>query len=205
MSNIQRAQYEAQTAATTAPTVDKADTEDRETCRICEWEIVEATADSEGQEALFCEGACKAWFHRKCLFMPTDHFEQMTNSIDPYVCLLCTTKNQAETIAALQQSVCALTKEVCILKAAMASMQQGPGISVSATGKAADTTWSTVVSRLNDHFIVCSLNNQEPSLPSSHGLPKSQSQFKLQVGRVPPHLSEGTTFRLPVHGRSGGP
>ena len=132
---------------TTAPTVDKADTEDRETCRICEREIVEATADSEGQEALFCEGACKAWFHRKCLFMPTDHFEQMTNSIDPYVCLLCTTKNQGETIAALQQSVCALTKEVCVLKAAMASMQQGPGISVSATGKVAGTTWSTVVSR----------------------------------------------------------
>ena len=90
-------------------------------------------------EALPCERVCKAWFHRRCLAVPTYHFEKLSNSIDPYVCLLCTTEKQAETIAALQQSVCALTKEVCDLKAAMANTQQRSGT--------ANTTWSTVVSR----------------------------------------------------------
>ena len=138
MSKIQRAQYEAQKAAPTTSAADETNMEDRETCRICNQEIVEATANSEGQEALLCEGVCKAWFHRRCLAVPTYHFE-LSNSTDPYVCLLCTTEKQAETIAALQQSVCALTKEVCDLKAAMANTQQRSGT--------ASTTWSTVVSR----------------------------------------------------------
>ena len=40
--------------------------EESTTCPICLDPIIDATEDTEGQEAIFCEGECDAWLHRQC-------------------------------------------------------------------------------------------------------------------------------------------
>ena len=37
------------------------------TCHICEDPILEPTDHFEGQDAVFCEGICNSWLHRKCV------------------------------------------------------------------------------------------------------------------------------------------
>ena len=36
-------------------------------CSICENIIAIASETDEGNDALFCEGFCQAWCHRKCI------------------------------------------------------------------------------------------------------------------------------------------
>jgi len=35
-------------------------------CSICEEVIKESTEKTLGEEAIYCERQCEAWFHRKC-------------------------------------------------------------------------------------------------------------------------------------------
>ena len=51
------------------------------TCAVCEQAIV----DGEDQ-ALFCEGACKQWFHPYCAGVPASWFASFSVSTDPFYC-----------------------------------------------------------------------------------------------------------------------
>ena len=40
-------------------------TEPEDICALCDEPILEWSETSDGQEAIFCEGRCNAWMHRK--------------------------------------------------------------------------------------------------------------------------------------------
>ena len=59
------------------------------TCPICCEEIVEATAPSDGQEAIQCEGKCEKWYHRWCAGVRKDVYAALTESSTPFFCPSC--------------------------------------------------------------------------------------------------------------------
>ena len=68
---------------------DTSDLEDKpeETfCAICHEIILEG---EEGQDAVFCEGKCEAWIHRKCSGLTSEAFERICESEDKYLCPFC--------------------------------------------------------------------------------------------------------------------
>jgi len=94
------------------------------TCPTCSEFVRDATAENEGQEALFCEGTCQCWYHRLCVGVGQARFQKLTESTEPFLCPTCTSENQQKAIEELRGNVQALTTEILELKAAMAGLQK---------------------------------------------------------------------------------
>ena len=75
-----------------------------ETCPICCETIVDAAENVEGQEALFCEGACQKWLHRWCTGVHKDSYAVLTSSEEPFVCPLCSLAEHCRLIKSLVET-----------------------------------------------------------------------------------------------------
>jgi len=51
-------------------------------CLICDETIKEPTKHRKGDEAIYCEGFCEAWIHRKCAGLSNTNFTVLSNSGD---------------------------------------------------------------------------------------------------------------------------
>ena len=71
---------------------------------------------STGQESVFCEGVCKAWFHRQCAGLSVAVFQAISSSDSPFLCYGCSCRRQADEILSLRESVEALSKEILDLR-----------------------------------------------------------------------------------------
>ena len=58
-------------------------------CLVCKDVILEANENEEGHEAVFCEGDCQGWIHRKCASLTLAAFDNLSESI---LCSHCTLK-----------------------------------------------------------------------------------------------------------------
>ena len=87
-----------------------------ETCPICCEVIVDATEDAEGQEALFCEGACQKWLHRWCADVHKDSYAILTSSEEPFVCPSCSLAEHCQLVKSLAETVECLKCEIQELK-----------------------------------------------------------------------------------------
>jgi len=70
-------------------------------CSVCEEPILECGEHCEGDEAVFCEGDCQGWIHRKCAGMTHSAFNKLGESDTPYLCLQCILANQNREISKL--------------------------------------------------------------------------------------------------------
>ena len=43
-------------------------------CSVCDKEVVDATDEEDGDDAVFCEGECQSWLHRNCACLPKSEF-----------------------------------------------------------------------------------------------------------------------------------
>ena len=84
------------------------------TCPICLDTISET--DNNCQDAIFCEGVCKAWLHRQCAGLSRQAFSLLTNNSTPFYCPHCHLKSQAAEIQELKEAVKKLTSELSLLK-----------------------------------------------------------------------------------------
>ena len=79
--------------------------------------------ESEGHDALFCEGECQCWLHRWCAGVSRKKFQQLTVSAEPFLCPACVSQKQQAVIEGLQGNIQALTAEVLELKATVERFQ----------------------------------------------------------------------------------
>ena len=93
-------------------------------CSLCDKPIQEKSANSEGVDALQCDGPCQSWMHRCCACVPLKLFTALANSDDTFVCPMCSQQEMMKTIRELKDSVCALQLEVASLKHSQASSSQ---------------------------------------------------------------------------------
>ena len=75
-------------------TSEKKNKKEEEICIICDSAILEDEDDEEqtGDEAIFCEGLCQGWLHRKCAGLTNAFFQKFIktnkNSCACFVCFL---------------------------------------------------------------------------------------------------------------------
>ena len=58
-------------------------------CPVCDEIIMEADEKNDGHEAVFCEGECQIWLHRKCAGLTHQAFDKLSKSDDPNFCVYC--------------------------------------------------------------------------------------------------------------------
>ena len=85
-------------------------------CPVCLENIVEGTKVKQGQDAIFCEGSCDTWLHRKCIGLPKSTFAKLDKNV-PYICPHCRLQAQENEIKTLKKAVDTLTNTVNELKA----------------------------------------------------------------------------------------
>ncbi len=119
-------------------------------CTVCAEHIKEATDACDGQDALFCEGVCQRWFHRRYVGMSREQFQPLTEASEPFLCPVCVSQQQQKAILELQGNVQALTAEILELKAAVAALQRtsqpagGGQANVKSSGGIGKLPWNVV-------------------------------------------------------------
>ena len=123
-------------------------------CAICLDAIVEATETSVGEEALFCEGHCQAWLHRRCAFITKARFVRISSSEAPFLCCYCQADTQHLATKLLQDEVAALRIEVAELKDTLQKAESRANCSTSDVRESPisilpeqSTAWSNGVKR----------------------------------------------------------
>ena len=139
-----------------------ADLQNADICPTCTQAIVEAAVDTEGQEAILCEGSCNCWYHRWCAGVSTLRYKALSMSEEPFLCPSCTADRhrqyiheQQQAIRELQGCVRSLSDEVRELKGIVASMHEpskgkNPNAKVLAAAPESHTatgTWSVVAGK----------------------------------------------------------
>jgi len=76
---------------------------------ICHEIILEG---EEGQDAVYCEGQCQSWIHRKCSGLTSQVFEQICESEDKYLCPFCALSVQNCELVELRKLVKSLSEKV---------------------------------------------------------------------------------------------
>ena len=85
-------------------------------CPICMEIIVESTKSKAGHDAIYCEGYCNSWLHRRCEGLSKPLFTCMEKSTDPFYCPHCQLKNYSTEIANLKSTIASLTQTVSMLQ-----------------------------------------------------------------------------------------
>lgn len=86
-------------------------------CTICD-ELID-DGDENDVEAIYCEGSCQGWLHRRCAGLSKKLFHLMGESDDPFYCPHCKLLRQDKEIAELKNlvhSFKSLVDEIPILK-----------------------------------------------------------------------------------------
>ena len=90
-------------------------------CSICEEDIKEPSNKVIGEDAVFCDGRCKSWVHRRCAGLTIAHFKIVSESNDPFLCPHCRLQENATEIALLKDNLAALTSEIASIKTQLSS------------------------------------------------------------------------------------
>ena len=85
-------------------------------CDICLEVIVEASENKSGQDAIFCDGKCQTWLHRKCIGLSRSLFLEIVDSSEPFFCSYCKLANEEKKILNLSVVSDSLSKVLCELK-----------------------------------------------------------------------------------------
>jgi len=82
----------------------KNDDED-ELCIICDQTIQEASEEQVGEEAIFCEGLCKGWLHRKCTGLSNICFNKLSKSNNKFLRVYCRLSEQISLVEELRDEI----------------------------------------------------------------------------------------------------
>ena len=91
-------------------------------CPICDESIVDSSIKNAGHDSIFCEGACKAWLHRRCAGLVKIAFEEVSKSKDNFFCPHCKLVNHESEILSLRASLSSLSNELSSIKTLVASL-----------------------------------------------------------------------------------
>ena len=72
-------------------------------CPICNDKIKEASGKKTvGDDAIFCEGNCQSWVHRRCAGLSTILFKELTSTTEPYCCPHCKLQSTVKELNSLK-------------------------------------------------------------------------------------------------------
>jgi len=92
-------------------------------CLICLEPSLEADDHCVGEDAVFCEGQCQGWLHRKCAGVTRPAFEKLGESEDVFLCTYCMLISQNNKISKLFNILNKLISSVTCLTKTIKSLQ----------------------------------------------------------------------------------
>ena len=102
-------------------------------CLICKEPILEPGKHCVGDEALFCEGSCQSWLHRKCAGVTRPAFDKLGEPDTEYLCSYCMLVIQnreisklANTIKDLNSVIVSLTDTITLLQSSVTKQPSTP-------------------------------------------------------------------------------
>ena len=91
-------------------------------CLVCDEPILEPGEHCEGDEAVFCEGNCQGWLHRKCAGLTRPAFDTLGEQ-DQYLCSYCMMVSQSKEISNLTDTIKNLHTAITSLTESITSLQ----------------------------------------------------------------------------------
>ena len=168
-------------------------------CAICLNAIVDRSAEVDGEDSIFCDGACQRWLHRTCAGLTDPAFDTIRNQSDEkFYCYQCFVALHFLQMKELRDSIDHLTKEVSSLKSQLSQA----GIPASHSLPADPPTHSdAVVTRLveQDHLRT-SLPVDQPQTTPATKVTKSPGQTTEVARSRSAGLLYDKKFKLVVYG-----
>lgn len=97
-------------------------------CPICLEVMLDASTSVEGQDAIFCDGKCKARHHRGCAGMSKAALAEASKSPSHFLCLHSYLESQDMEIHFLTSTTQTLVSEVSVLKDKLATFSPSPSV-----------------------------------------------------------------------------
>ena len=94
-------------------------------CPICESTIVDDDESNEGEDAIFCEGECQIWLHRKCVGLTKNSFTLIGSTKEPYLCPYCSDNHYKKEVNELKELVKSLNDRLSTLEQQISSADSG--------------------------------------------------------------------------------
>lgn len=123
-------------------------------CLICDEPILEPSEHCEGDEAVFCEGNCQGWIHRKCAGITRPAFDKLGEPDTQYLCSYCMLVSQnneisklAGIIKDLNSSIVSLTETITLLQSSVTKKSTSDDQQTSTFDQTANTTTDTTVTK----------------------------------------------------------
>jgi len=121
-------------------------------CLICEEPILEPNEHCAGEDAVFCEGNCQGWIHRKCAGITRPAFEKLGESDAHYLCSHCTLVSQNKEISNLANIIKDLNSSIKSLTDTITALQSHVTKQSSTSAQSTDAVSDvTVTSRTGSH------------------------------------------------------
>ena len=99
-------------------------------CPICNETILNTTKTKKGHDAIFCEGVCDSWLHRRCAGLSQPSFVELQNSTESFHCPHCQLRLCRSEISNLWQTINSLKDSVTRLESKLVNSQPVPVPSV---------------------------------------------------------------------------
>jgi len=119
-------------------------------CLVCEEPILESGEHCEGDEAVFCEGDCQGWIHRKCGGMTHSAFNKLGESDTSYLFSQCMLANQNKEISKLTNIIRDLNASIVSLTETINSLQSSTSIPILSPSKPHANAQKPVLNSLKD-------------------------------------------------------
>ena len=135
-------------------------------CLICEEPILEAGEHCVGDDAVFCEGNCQGWLHRKCAGLTRPAFEKLGEPNTQYLCSYCMMVSQNNEISKLANIIKDLNSAIISLTETITSLKSSVTKYTPTSVQEADATTNIPVKRTVDdrsmNIVVYGINESPP-------------------------------------------
>ena len=159
-------------------------------CLVCEKKIVDASANTTGEDSIKCEGLCNAWLHRKCASMSKTTFEAAQLSSDPFLCPHCRHDAQQDEIRSLKESVSHLLSRVAELESRLGLSHQNISGGSTVDTSVSDVSASTGV---RSHLLAAdAVVGDHRSSPAEVSTLQNERRFNIVISGVE-ECSKGTS------------
>ena len=118
-------------------------------CLVCEDVILEASENEEGHEAVYCEGDCQGWIHRRCAGLTRPAFDNLSESI-PYLCPYCTFTKQYKEICTLKETIKTLSNKLAVFEGTQLTSQAKAVPTVNQKSNLSRDTFGSTQAPLSD-------------------------------------------------------
>ena len=95
-------------------------------CPISLETIIKSTKSKSGHDAIFCEGHCNSWLHRRFSWLSKPLFAGLEKSTNPFYCPHCQLQNLTSEISTLKETIKSLNKSITTLQSTASPSDQIP-------------------------------------------------------------------------------